>query len=155
MIWKDTHLSVCVRPHRWQWASEQRLNHEVEGSACRAQRQDCVLGYRSGEGYKKKKEKEKSAVLKVPESTVVSINLKWKKFGRGGNQTWHLELVVPQEASPVSIDLCIIRVTTFGILDTGNCAVTKKNKMISFTVTEKWYISKWMNSQWHYFHFTS
>jgi hypothetical protein len=35
-----------------------------------------VSRHRSGEGYQKM-----SAALKVPENTVVSIILKWKKFG--------------------------------------------------------------------------
>ena len=50
-------------------------NHEVEGTAHGAQRQNCGK-HRSGQGYKRI-----SAALKVPKSTVASIILKWKKFG--------------------------------------------------------------------------
>ncbi len=52
-------------------------NHEVKGTAWRAQRQKVrVARHRSGQGYK-----NISAALKVPKSTVASIILKWKTFG--------------------------------------------------------------------------
>ncbi len=53
-----------------------KTSHEIKGTACRAQRQDCIR-HRYGEGYKKKI----GAALKVLKSTVASIILKWEKFG--------------------------------------------------------------------------
>ncbi len=40
MIWKGTHLSKKGLTS-WQCISEQKTSHEVKGTACRAQRQDC------------------------------------------------------------------------------------------------------------------
>ncbi len=60
-LYKTLQLTVHVRANK---------NHEVKGTAWRAQRQNC------GNGYKKN-----SAALKVPKSTVASIILKWKTFG--------------------------------------------------------------------------
>ena len=40
MIWWDTH--DCLRSHSWQFRSEQNPRHEVEGTARRAQWQDCA-----------------------------------------------------------------------------------------------------------------
>ena len=52
--------------------------YKVEGTACRAQRQDCVKTQIWGRLHK-------NAALKVPKSTVASISLKWKKFGTTRN----------------------------------------------------------------------
>ena len=38
----NNYCSHCIRSHGWQCISEQKPSHEVEGTACRAQRQDCV-----------------------------------------------------------------------------------------------------------------
>ncbi len=65
-LYKTLQLTVHVRANE---------NHEVKGTAWRAQRQNCGKA-RSGQGYKKN-----SAALKVPKSTVASIILKWKTFG--------------------------------------------------------------------------
>ncbi len=65
-LYKTLQLTVHVRANE---------NHEVKGTAWRAQRQN-VARHRSGQGYKKI-----SAALKVPKSTVASIILKWKTFG--------------------------------------------------------------------------
>ncbi len=65
-LYKTLQLTVHVRANE---------NHEVKGTAWRAQRQ-IVARHRSGQGYKKN-----SAALKVPKSTVASIILKWKTFG--------------------------------------------------------------------------
>ncbi len=62
-------------PHSWQCISEWKSSHEVKGTACRVQRQDCIdadLG---------KATKNFFAALKVLKSIVASIILKWKKFG--------------------------------------------------------------------------
>ena len=64
-----------MRSHSWQCISEQQPSHEVEGTVCRAQKQDCVEAQIWGRLQKN------SAALKVPKSTVASIILKWKKFG--------------------------------------------------------------------------
>ena len=37
----ERHTPVYIRSHSWQGISEQRPSREVEGTACRAQRQDC------------------------------------------------------------------------------------------------------------------
>ncbi len=72
-LYKTLQLTVHVRANE---------NHEVKGTAWRAQRlrtqrtQRIVARHRSGQGYKKN-----SAALKVPKSTVASIILKWKTFG--------------------------------------------------------------------------
>ena len=50
-------------------------NHEVEGTAWRAQRQNC------GKAQIWPRLQKNSGALKVPKSTVESIILKWKKFG--------------------------------------------------------------------------
>ncbi len=65
-LYKTLQLTVHVRANE---------NHEVKGTAWRAQRQNCAR-HRSGQGYKKN-----SAALKVPKNTVASIILKWKTFG--------------------------------------------------------------------------
>ena len=54
--------------------SEQITSHEVKGIVRRWS--EIVSMHRSGEGYQKV-----SAALKVPENTVASIILNWKKFG--------------------------------------------------------------------------
>ena len=64
-----------VRSHSWQRISEQKPSREVEGTACRAQAQDCVEAQIWGRLQKN------AAALKVPKSTVASIILKWKKVG--------------------------------------------------------------------------
>ncbi len=50
-------------------------NHEVKGTAWRAQRQNC------GKAQIWPRLQKISAALKVPKSTVASIILKWKTFG--------------------------------------------------------------------------
>jgi hypothetical protein len=54
--------------------SEEKQSHEVEGIVCKAPK--IVLRHSSGEGYQ-----NMSAALKVPKNTLVSIILKWNKFG--------------------------------------------------------------------------
>ncbi len=66
-IYKTLQLTVHVRANE---------NHEVKGTAWRAQRQNCGKA-QIWPRFKKKK----SAALKVPKSTVASIILKWKTFG--------------------------------------------------------------------------
>ncbi len=51
----------------------EKTSHEVEGTTCKAQRQDCVEAQIWGRLQKK------SAALKVLKSTLASIILKWKK----------------------------------------------------------------------------
>ncbi len=65
-LYKTLQLTVHVRANE---------NHEVKGTAWRAQRQNCGKA-QIWQGYKKI-----SAALKVPKSTVASIILKWKTFG--------------------------------------------------------------------------
>jgi hypothetical protein len=65
----ERHTPVYIRSHSWQYMSEQKPSHEVDGIVCRAPRQDLVEGT-----------KKMSASLKVPKNTVASIILKWKKF---------------------------------------------------------------------------
>jgi hypothetical protein len=55
--------------------SEQKPSQEVEGIVLRAPRQNCVEAQICGRVHKM------FAALKVPENTVASIILKWKKFG--------------------------------------------------------------------------
>ena len=38
----ERHTPVYIRAHSWQYISEQKPSHEVEGIVRRAQRQDCV-----------------------------------------------------------------------------------------------------------------
>ena len=38
----ERHTSVYISSHSWQCISEQKPSHEIVGTACRAQRQDCV-----------------------------------------------------------------------------------------------------------------
>ncbi len=65
-LYKTLQLTVHVRANE---------NHEVKGTAWRAQRQNC------GKAQICPRLKKNSAALKVPKSTVASIILKWKMFG--------------------------------------------------------------------------
>ncbi len=38
----ERHTPLYKRPHSWQCISEWKPSHEVKGTACRAQRQDCI-----------------------------------------------------------------------------------------------------------------
>ena len=42
MKWKWFGKAHTIMSHSWQCISEQKPSHELEGAACRAQRQDCV-----------------------------------------------------------------------------------------------------------------
>ncbi len=66
-LYKTLQLTVHVRANE---------NHEVKGTAWRAQRQNC-----SKAQIRPRLQKKNSAALKVPKSTVASIILKWKTFG--------------------------------------------------------------------------
>ena len=57
--------------------SEEKLSNEVEGIVRRAQRQDCVKAQICGRVPKH----FCSVDVTVPKNIVVSILLKWKKFG--------------------------------------------------------------------------
>ncbi len=50
MNWKGTHLSVY---HSWQCISERKPSHEVKGTACRAQTQECIEAQICGRLQKK------------------------------------------------------------------------------------------------------
>ncbi len=65
-LYKTLQLTVHVRANE---------NHEVKGTAWRAQRQNC------GKAQIWPRLQKISAALKVPKSTVASIILKWKTFG--------------------------------------------------------------------------
>ncbi len=65
-LYKTLQLTVHVRANE---------NHEVKGTAWRAQRQNC------GKAQIWPRLQKNSAALKVPKSTVASIILKWKTFG--------------------------------------------------------------------------
>ncbi len=65
-LYKTLQLTVHVRANE---------NHEVKGTAWRAQRQNC------GKAQIWPRLQNISAALKVPKSTVASIILKWKTFG--------------------------------------------------------------------------
>ncbi len=65
-LYKTLQLTVHVRANE---------NHEVKGTAWRAQRQNC------GKAQIWPRLQKNSAALKVPKSTVGSIILKWKTFG--------------------------------------------------------------------------
>ncbi len=65
-LYKTLQLTVHVRANE---------NHEVKGTAWRAQRQNC------GKAQIWPRLQKKSAALKVPKSTVASIILKWKTLG--------------------------------------------------------------------------
>ncbi len=65
-LYKTLQLTVHVRANE---------NHEVKGTAWRAQRQNC------GKAQIWPRLQKMSAALKVPKSTVASIILKWKTFG--------------------------------------------------------------------------
>ncbi len=65
-LYKTLQLTVHVRANE---------NHEVKGTAWRAQRQNC------GKAQIWLRLQKNSAALKVPKSTVASIILKWKTFG--------------------------------------------------------------------------
>ncbi|CAJ0965495.1 unnamed protein product [Ranitomeya imitator] len=66
---------VYIRPHSSQCMSDQmRIMRSKEPA--KELRDRIVARHRSGQGYNRI-----SAGLKVPKSTVASINLKWKKFG--------------------------------------------------------------------------
>ncbi len=66
-LYKTLQLTVHVRANE---------NHEVKGTAWRAQRQNC------GKAQIWPRLQKNSAALKVPKSTVASIILKWKTLGR-------------------------------------------------------------------------
>ncbi len=65
-LYKTLQLTVHVRANE---------NHEVKGTAWRAQRQNC------GKAQIWPRLQKNSAALNVPKSTVASIILKWKTFG--------------------------------------------------------------------------
>ncbi len=65
-LYKTLQLTVHVRANE---------NHEVKGTAWRAQRQNC------GKAQIWPRLQKNSAALKVPKGTVASIILKWKTFG--------------------------------------------------------------------------
>ncbi len=73
MIWKSTDLSIKCPIHKC--TSEQKPSHEVKGTACRAQRQDCIEAQIWGRLQKI------AAALRISKSTVASIILKCKMFG--------------------------------------------------------------------------
>ncbi len=74
MIWKGTYLSIKGLTADNAYRS---VNQAMRSKELPAELRDRIVSrHRSGEGYTKK-----SAALNVPNNTVASINLKWKKFG--------------------------------------------------------------------------
>lgn len=67
MTWKGT--PAYIRSHSWQCRSEQKPTHEVEGAACKAQRQ----GFCQDLGNAT----QMSAVSSSPRGTVSSIIIQW------------------------------------------------------------------------------
>ena len=97
--------------------TKQQPSHEVDGIARRA-RDRIVSKHRSGEGYE-----NISAALKVPKNTVVSIILKWNKFGT--------TKTLPKAGCPAKLG------------NRGRMALVKElTKNLVVTLTELW---RWEN----------
>jgi hypothetical protein len=83
--WLERHTPVYVRSHSWQCMYQAMSKYQaMRSKELSVKLRDRIVSrHRSGEGYQKM-----SAALKVPQNTVASVILKWKKFG-----TIFLELV--------------------------------------------------------------